>query len=376
MSQKLKNWIKQSDALGKIYLFVLLGIIKILQIFIRPNKKRILFMSYSGRQFSDSPKEAFLALKKDPNFADYELIWAFNHPEKFAQIDDEHKISSNSPLFFIELLRSKYWIANSSIERLVPFKHPRNIYVQFWHGIPMKTLGKDEKNLPALVRYWYNHAQFDYLFTYSQYDAQKLRNIFPQTKHILEVGQLRKNIVQRRAKKGREKLLAEFGVQGDKPILLYVPTFRSYQPTVATNFSVGFMEQLAKKYTVLYRGHYFDSDRYQGDLELVNRKSLYKLFALADVLVTDYSSAIFDFAPLNKPIYLFQPDIAEYQLKRGLYLTGEDTGLPVAYSEQELWQLLDEPYEKERVIELTNKYNPGSSDKALGTLKAIIETAQ
>lgn len=376
MNQRAKSWIKNAKFVGRVYFVVVFAVIKILQLFVKPQEDRILFMSYSGRQYSDTPKEAYLALKDDPEFANFEFFWAFNEPDKFPQVDTAHKVNSNSPLFFLELLKSRYWIANSSIERLVPFKHPRNIYIQFWHGIPMKTLGRDEKGLAPLVRYWYKHAQFDYLFTYGQYDAEKFKRIFPQTKHILNVGQLRKRIVIRRAKKGREKLLKEFGVTGDKPVLLYVPTFRSYQPTVATNFSIGFLEKLAENYTVLYRGHYFDTDNQPKNLELVNRKSLYKLFAIADMLVTDYSSVIFDYAALEKPIYLFQPDIDEYKLKRGLYLAGEDTNLPVAHSEQELWELLAQPYNQANVEQLLQQYNAHQPDEALITLKDIIKNAQ
>lgn len=150
--QKIKNRIKKSTAFGLMYYVIVLSWIKFLQIFVRPNQKQILFISYSGRQYSDSPKEAYLQLRKDPAFADYKFVWSFNNPDDFVNADVDHIVRANTPLYFYHLLKSKYWIANSTIDRLIPFSHPRNVYIQFWHGVPMKKLGLDEAGLSPLVR--------------------------------------------------------------------------------------------------------------------------------------------------------------------------------------------------------------------------------
>lgn len=179
----------------------MLIIINILKLVIKPNEKQILFTSYSGRQFSDSPKEAYTSLKEDPAFDGYKMLWAFNQPNKYKGIPKSDKISSNSIIYFYYLLRSKYWVANSSIDRLVPFEHPNNIYIQFWHGIPMKTLGIDEHETHQLIRNWYENAEFDYFFTYGPFDTKIFKHVFPRTKHFMQVGQLRKRVTERRAKK-------------------------------------------------------------------------------------------------------------------------------------------------------------------------------
>ena len=80
-AQKIKNRIKNSSFFGGAYLITVGAFVKILQLFIRPNEKQILFISYSGRQYSDTPKEAYNMLRNDPAFKDYELVWAMNKPK-------------------------------------------------------------------------------------------------------------------------------------------------------------------------------------------------------------------------------------------------------------------------------------------------------
>ena len=257
-AQKIKNRIKNSSFFGGAYLITVGAFVKILQLFIRPNEKQILFISYSGRQYSDTPKEAYNMLRNDPAFKDYELVWAMNKPKIYVQPELGRKVSSNSPTFFYHLLRSKYWVANSSIDRLIPFSHKRNIYIQFWHGVPLKSLGHAEIGLSRLVQYWYDHVQFDFMFTYGDYDLEKFKEVFPKTKRFVEHGQLRKNIVTRyRENITPERVKYQLGIKSEKPVLLYVPTFRGYQAREQTTLTQATLEKLSETYTVIYRGHYF-----------------------------------------------------------------------------------------------------------------------
>ena len=372
-AQKIKNVVKNSSVFGRVYYWLGIFSVKTLQLFIKPNSKQILFMSYSGRQFSDTPKEAYQQLRDDPAFSDYKLVWAFNSPKKNKHAGLAHVVNANSPFYFIHLLRSKYWISNSSIDRLIPFDHKKYVYIQFWHGVPMKTLGHAEHGLAPLVQHWYDHVKFDYLFTYGSYDTQKFKEVFPLTKRIVESGQLRKLIVKRYAKLGKEKIKAELGIKSDKPILLYVPTFRGYESTTQTKLSTGFLERMTSKYTVIYRGHYFSSAVQAGDIIAADSFSLYKLFNVADIMITDYSSVLFDFASMDKPIYLFQPDIEEYEVKRGLYMQGEELGLQVAHSEADIEHcLMENDFNVSAVKKLVQKFDPKSGEEALAHLKAII----
>lgn len=372
-AQIIKNRIKKSRWFGYGFYVVGLCLIKIMQVVIRPNPKQVLFISYSGRQYSDTPREAFFQLREDENFADFKFVWAFNRPNDFKNIELDRKVSSNSPLFFWHLLRSKYWVANSSIDRLIPFHHPRNVYIQFWHGIPMKTLGHDEMNLSPLVQNWYDRVSFDYLFTYGPYDSEKMLSVFPRTKQVVEKGELRKAILTRNKKVSVERIKHQLGIFDEKPVLLYVPTWRGYESSQQSRLSISCLEKLSEQYTVIYRGHYYSSKTENDSIVVADNFSLNKLFLISDVLITDYSSVFFDFSVLNRPIYLFQPDITEYSAKRGLYLTAEKLGLPVAYSEIELMQMLNqvEDYPINNIKELNTKFNGHSEQETIQAIKQI-----
>lgn len=347
MMQKLKNIIKNSAFLGRIYGGAQLTWIKLLQVFVRPNEKQILFMAYSGRQFGDSPRVAFELLQADPAYKDFKFIWAFNTPSDFNHPGITKKVSANSILYFYHLLRSKYWVSNASIERLTAFKHPNNVYIQFWHGIPMKHLGPDEANLSPLVKTWYQKADFDYLFTYGLYDTERFQHIFPKAQRYNQVGQLRKYALeQERQSFNPELLMRQLRLNPNKPTLLYAPTFREYEinEDSLAYLGRGALERLSETYNVLYRGHYFAEAtvKIPGIVE-VNDFDLNQLFLLSDVLVTDYSSLLFDYAAEHKPIYLYEADLAEYADKRGLYISGHELGLPVARTEAELLAFLERP---------------------------------
>lgn len=379
--QQLKNKIKNSTLLGRMYGVLQLSFIKFLQLFVRVDDKQIMFMAYSGRQFSDSPREAFELLQADPAYADFKFVWAFNDPKAVDHSGITKKVSANSVTYFYHLLRSKYWVSNASIERLTPFKHPKNVYIQFWHGIPMKHLGVDEKSISPLVKRWYQNADFDYLFTYGQYDTERFKRIFPAAQRYNEVGQLRKHALEKlRLTFDRKQSLEQLHLNPNKPTLLYAPTFREY---TSDNQNLaylgrGALSELAVTYNVIYRGHYFmeHGDKIPG-VVVANDMDLNALFLMSDVLVTDYSSLLFDYAAELKPIYLYEADLAEYQEKRGLYISGEELSLPVAHSEAELLNMLGEgeKLETSAVEDVLTYYNSVPTQKTVDFLFEIIPAA-
>ena len=153
---------------------------------------------------------------------------------------------------------------------------------------------------------------------------------------------------------------------------MYLPTFREYQATMAHGFTDTFLQKLGEKYNILFRGHYFTSKQTRDKVFNVSSVSLYKLFSVADLLVTDYSSVFFDFSVEHKPIYLYEPDLVEYRERRGLYLDGYDVKLPVAYSENMLESMLNRDYDMKHVLALERFYNPMPKDLPLELMKQII----
>lgn len=338
--QKIKDMIKHSAFFGRLYLMAVGLLIAILKITTKADEKTVLFISFSGRKFNDSPKAVYEAMVDNPAFSDYKLLWAFNDPTAFPEIDDAHKISANGLGYFKQLLSAKYWVANSSIERLVPFKHPHNTYIQTWHGVPLKKLGPDEANLEFLVKNWFAKAQFDMLLASSEYDAEIFAHIFPSAAKPKVTGLPRLANLTAKRDTELQALCTQLQLDSTKPTLLYAPTFREYDSEFASALTLETQQQLAREYNLLVRGHYFMAEHVAVGIDVTNYGDLNLLMQLSDVLVTDYSSIMFDYAVLQRPIVLFQPDVAEYTAKRGMYLKPADLGLPIASDEPALLQLL------------------------------------
>lgn len=338
----IKKSIKDSNIFGAVFLALMLLIFGVLSA-ILPKKKQIIFSSFSGRQYSDSPRTIYELLKGDPRFADYKMIWAFTNPSNFPEVPKQNKINIDSLWYYVTLFSSQVWISNASLERLIPVKSKKITYINTWHGVPIKHLGPDEKNLSFLVKFWYRHVCFDLLTASGDYDKGLFKRIFASTNNIKVTGLPRNrellvlNDEQKRVK--CERLMKKYELDFNKPVLLYAPTFREYDSSSQLSvFSDANLKRMAKKYNLLFRGHYFvgndQSKSYFTDVS--DEHNLNDLMELADILVSDYSSIIFDFALLNKPIVLFCYDLKKYLEYRGAYIDPRSLGLPVYQSANEI----------------------------------------
>ena len=101
---KYVKWIYQ------LYFYLGSFALKVLKLFVRPDDKLILFISFGGRRFDDSPKAIYDSMIKDIRFDDYQFVWAFNHPEKYNisrgnKIKDIHFTPQNTSYIYLYLER-------------------------------------------------------------------------------------------------------------------------------------------------------------------------------------------------------------------------------------------------------------------------------
>ncbi|WP_191983537.1 CDP-glycerol glycerophosphotransferase family protein, partial [Lactiplantibacillus mudanjiangensis] len=130
----------------------------------------------------------------------------------------------------------------------------------------------------------------------------------------------------------RAHLRKKYMLDPNKPVLLYAPTFREYDQSSQLNiFDEADLKHLSKKYNLLFRGHYFVGDNQPKKyfIDVSNEQNLNDLMLLSDLLVSDYSSIVFDYALLNKPIVLFCYDLEKYLNYRGVYIDPRKLGLPI-----------------------------------------------
>lgn len=367
--QKIKNFIKHNSFFGTIYLVIMSFILRVLQLCVPIQDKQIVFASYSGRQCSDSPYIIYQQLKDDKRFKEYKLIWAFVDPNEFSEIPVENKVKMDTFSFWKVLLQSKFWISNSSIERLIPSIHGKHIYINTWHGIPLKHLGPDELNLEFLVKNWFKNVKFDLLYCSGEYDKKIFEHIFPSAKNIRILGLPRnRELMTNLDEVRKQKIYDQLHLNQNKKTILYAPTFREYSQKNGSNsftlpFSEKFIEQVTQKYNFMIRGHYFienleiNSKMYNEIVDVSKYENLNELFQISDIVISDYSSLIFDYALLEKDIVLYLNDIEEYEKYRGFYLSPRNLELKQAFTEQGLIEKINNLNDKNFVVALNKEFN-------------------
>lgn len=299
-------------------------------------EKTIVFESFLGKNYSDSPKYIYEYMLE--HNLDYEYIWIFNETGKELP-GNAKQVKRFSLAYYYYLATSKYWVSNSRLP-LKLNKREGNIYLQTWHGTPLKKLVFDMNDIysanPNYKKHFFNQSRrWDYLISPNQYSSDIFRSAFKYEKEMLEFGYPRNDILYQNDNEEYISGLKErLDIPRDKKVILYAPTWRDdefYEPgkyKFALQMDLHKMrEQLGDEYVVLLRMHYFIADEIdtEGLDGFVYNFSKYddiaELYLISDLLITDYSSVFFDYANLKRPILFFTYDLEKYRdTLRGFYI--------------------------------------------------------
>ncbi|MDN3425707.1 glycosyltransferase [Microbacterium sp. APC 3898] len=298
----------------------------------------ILYESFHGKNISCNPYAIFKNLVKNPDFSEYRHVWALNNredcPEWIAYLPNVELVTVHSDEYLRYLVSAKYLINNTSFPPYF-IKKDEQVYVNTWHGTPLKTLGKDmngtlgqHKNLMK------NFLQSDFIVSPNRFTADKivdshdLRGIY--SGKIAETGYPRIDAVT----ENHDHLKALLGCDSAKGVLLYAPTWRGEVGKVSAEIDrfVADAQQLEKtvgdRYTVLLKVHSLMKKHIKEKNLKLNVVSdaidTNELLSITDVLLTDYSSIFFDFMVTQKPIIFYAYDRLEYEVDRGFYLNLDD----------------------------------------------------
>lgn len=322
------------------------------------DEKLVFFESFGGRSFSCSPRAIYLEMLKQPRFSGYRFVWSFKDSQRTEEGATEPLLANGrtavvqrgSEEYFKALASAKVLVLNTRLPEYVTPK-PSQVFVQCWHGTPLKRLGYDVEiettnalntTQELADRFGLDAKKWTYLLSPSPYTSKHLADAFglPEERRagvIIEEGYPRNDEIARAhadASGARQaQLREELGIAPGKKVLLYAPTWRddSYQAGVGYTFDylIDFdllRRELGEEWVVLFRPHYyianhFDFSAYEGFvIDVAQWPNINELYIAADVLVTDYSSVMFDYAILRRPIALFVPDYEKYANDiRGFY---------------------------------------------------------
>ena len=327
--------------------------------------KMVFFSSFNGKYYTDSPKAIYLYMKNNPEFKDYKFVWAFTEPENYKELEDEHTIlvKQNTKKYEEYLAKSKYWIIN---HRIYDYIYPKKeqVYVQCWHGTPLKRLGCDLQKtenalntLNEVKKKWHREAQkVDFVISPSKFTTEKLSSALDlksvnKEDCMIEQGYPRNDFLYNYTEDDVKRIKEKIGIDKiNKKIILYAPTFRDNQHQAGVGYTykteVDFdklQKELQDEYIILFRAHYFvsnsfDFEKYKGfiynvsDIDDVN-----ETYIVSDILITDYSSVFFDYANLKRPMLFYMYDFEEYKDEmRGFYIDINELPGEITKTEDEL----------------------------------------
>lgn len=314
-----------------------------------PVKKRlVVFESHLGRQYSDSPRAIYEEMRRQG--LEFEAVWSYTgSPTGFPS--DATLVRRWSLPYLQALARAEFWIDNQSYP-LKLTKRPQTTYIQTWHGSALKRMGFDEPEWKLKFRRGQEEQQrtldrFDHFLIRTEHDVRTLARAFRlKEKTLLRVGYPRNDaLVRARHATERPPLAAELGIPEDRKVLLYAPTFRGRgKGRFELPFDVErFADTFGDRYVLLVRAHYLHHvvlpPSVRGRvIDVSTHHDVTPLLALADGLITDYSSVMFDYVLLDRPMFFFAYDYEEYVYEgRGTYFDLlERAPGPVVRTEDEL----------------------------------------
>lgn len=321
------------------------------------NKKSVYFASFSGTQYSDSPR-AVSEMLHDMD-SSIELVWCL--PDKLiGRVPNYIKIVKPQSIESIRMQsQAKAWVFNGVIQ-LGTYKGKETFYVQTWHGDrAFKQIGHDAYAAMGNKKYHgyvkYVEPQICDLFTVaSVFGKNMIKSAFGYNRDFLDVGIPRNDILvnvrdhQERAHKVKKALK----IDDDAHILMFAPTFRDnskekQSALVDLSKCLDILESKGEKWICLVRAHALslgvDFD-HNSDRRLINATDyldMAELLLITDCLITDYSSSAQDFILTDRPVILAQYDIDEYSSKsRALYYDPMISGFLIAHNQTELNSIL------------------------------------
>ena len=328
----------------------LMYIVKILlfPLKIFPIRNYIMFCSNSGDSYSCNPKYLYNYLIQEDNYINYKFIWAFKNPDKYHFLSDNKTIlcKYRSLKFYYFKVVSKIYISNSIEGNETP-KKKKQIRIQTWHGGGCyKRVGLSEKKVGKLykLRTKNNIKNTDYFVSSSKLFSKFVINgDFGYTGSIINCGMPRNDILldYDKSKYIRDKVVNELKIEKESLIVLYAPTWR-YDESKIENIDfdklvVTLENKFNKKVVILYRAHLHMNNRTINKLlNVSDYPDMQELLIASDVLISDYSSAIWDYSFTYKPCFLFCPDLDYYIENRGFVEDIFSWGFPVSRNNDEL----------------------------------------
>jgi putative glycero-phosphotransferase len=332
-------------------LIIFENILKIFWVF-KIKKNSILFMSYDGEQFSCNPRFIYENMIADKKHR-FNYIWILSDDVKKQHSFEKGTIivKPYSLKYFYYITTSKIIISNNGIKTFIPIRKSQ-YYIETWHGGgAYKKTGIDVNKSKYEIK---KIRKLSEKTSYFLASSSKVKNTKSKA-HLLDenkflcFGTPRNDLFFKECESLKKQIKKKLGISSENRILLYAPTFRNkkgggldekrYEILDIDNLINMLEKKWNCKWVILYRAHHTIKNNHIFNDKVINVndfEDMQYLLLISDILISDYSSSMWDFSFTGRPCFVYAPDLKEYKNERDFYTPIEDWPYPISENNDEL----------------------------------------
>lgn len=341
----------------------------------------LIFESNLGRNYSGNPRAIYEEMLRRGWDKEMQICWLFTEPEKQSVPGSVTLLQRESLPALMKMQRASIWVTDTRQPTYI-VKNPSTYYMMTWHGTPLKKLALDlydyieavkqggvcaaegqdkqqteyadlKKDLDKQRKQWLQDSgQWDCLLAQNETAAELFRGCFWYQGEILCKGYPRNDKLVQDAKAGSNAGAVKNEAERKRTVL-YAPTWREYESNglcdsrfePPIDFDRLYEILKAENTELIIKYHYYvkekpDFTKYGGVIR-DSEKDIAQLYPLCDMMITDYSSTMFDYAVLKRPMVFFAYDVERYETENGFYFDYEKlVPGPVVRTQEELFNVL------------------------------------
>lgn len=358
--------------LGMLLLLVPLRIFKI------KNNRIVLLNNILNFDAAYSCNPKYIAeylLKHYPNI--FEIIYPLGKNRKDEEIILNKKgiktVKLGTLKYYYYTMTSRFFLTTSGAISYIPFSK-KQVIINTWHGGgAYKKMGLDNNNnffykLDCML----TESKTTFFISSNKYFSKIVtRSLLISNSKILEIGMPRNDIFFSNYYDINKKVRAKFNIENNAKLILYAPTYRTMEGNqflkhklgpyeIDTGMIINTLEKkFGGKWIFGFRFHPSISKNIENVSKNILDMSSYddtqELLCVADVLINDYSSIMWDFSQTYKPCFIFAKDLEEYENSAGLYTKPSSWPFPLAKDNKELVEKI-KSFDEKKYIEDVKKY--------------------
>lgn len=326
LRERVDYIVKHSYFAYQVFNKTLSSLMRIWGLFVKQDQTMVLFSAHT-RKYNDSPKVLYEYMIAHPDiYGGYKCVWALddiNTPiPGYAKV-----IKTDTLRYFYYTLKAKYWITCVNIERGLHYKKSSCRFLNTWHGAPVKHGGND-----AGGRKDYDFRAVDYFCYASEFEKEiQKKSLGVREEAMIPTGLPRNDELYRTTAEEIVSIKNRLGIPLNKKVIIYAPTWRdstnggvSYDLKPPVNISK-WEKALGNDYVLLMRTHQYTNKLLGVEFndfcrDFCTYPNVNDLLKVSDIMISDYSAIIADYAILERPIICFAYDYEWFKDTRGLYL--------------------------------------------------------